>query len=143
MAALHVLDAAFVGGEDLTRLDVKARADVVSALCRAVNKPTRVDYVRLRPKELLGLEHLPAAVAAMQPRVLKSGGMRPRLTHPVAVGREEEGGGGARYFVPTGVLMFRVVQDPYMISLSRSQVCVCVGENWRPQLAIILIFFSS
>ncbi len=34
VAAMHVIDAVFVGGEDLTKLDIKARAEIVHSLCR-------------------------------------------------------------------------------------------------------------
>ena len=55
-----------------------------------MNKPTRVDYVRLRPKELLRLEHLPSVIGDLTPRMLKSGGNRPRLTHPIRTEHGED-----------------------------------------------------
>ncbi len=85
-----------------------------------MNKPTRTDYLRLRPKELLNLEHLSPVLSGMAARVLKTGGMRPRLTHPV-VSETDEDRSLPRYFVPTGLLLFKLVRDPYMISVSRSQ----------------------
>ena len=80
-SCFHVIDAFFIGGESLLSRDVKSRHDLVRrCLVRAVNKQTRSEQTPLRAKELIGLERMPEVVEAMKLRMLKSGGMRPRLT---------------------------------------------------------------
>ena len=56
--SIHVIDAIFIGGEDLQDLDFKTRNLQVQMLINAMNKPTRPEYVVLRQKPVHGLEHL-------------------------------------------------------------------------------------
>ncbi len=114
--AVHIIDAAFIGGDDLRNYDVKKRAELVRILCRSVNKPTHREYAVLRPKELHSTENLPAVLRRLAPRLLKTGGPRFRLTSDLL----SDDGNEPRYFVPTGACFFPVVQGPYMMALSRS-----------------------
>lgn len=56
--AIHIIDALFIGGEDIRGRDFMTRNQYIQMLAKAVNKPTRSDYVVLRPKEIHSLERL-------------------------------------------------------------------------------------
>ena len=56
--SIHVIDAIFIGGENVQNLDFKARNQQIEMLIKAVNKPTRPEFVVLRKKEVYSLERL-------------------------------------------------------------------------------------
>jgi len=129
--AFHVIDALYLGGEDVRDVDFKARNAMITAFCQSMNKPTEREFVTLRPKEIFGLETLGERLENLRPRVLKGSGGKPRLTSDVPEQSEANGfhshtngaqpGSDTMYFCPTSVLMFRIVRDPFMIAMSKSQ----------------------
>lgn len=117
---IHIIDAAFIGGEDLRDKDVKFRHELIKVMVKTVNKFTRNDLTVLRAKELFGLERMHEILNGLEFRPVKSFGPRPRLTISVddyATCSYQQP--APRYFVPSGVIMFRVVKEPYMIALSK------------------------
>jgi len=122
VTAFHIIDALYLGGEDLREMDIKTRNELAVNFCKAMNKPTVPDYVTIRAKELFGLEHLPEVLNHLKPRMLKGAGGKFRLTQDVGAGHDVASSAAhAKYFTPTGVLMQRVVKEPYLIAFSKSQ----------------------
>ena len=118
--SLHVIDAVYVAGEDWRNHDLKTRNEMLKVLVKAMAKPSLPDHLPMRVKEIVGLENLEEQfLKRLKLRVLK-GTNGPRLTIDV----DEEMVHDRvimRYFMPTGLLMFPIVKEPYMMAFSRSQ----------------------
>merc|ERR1712142_240435 len=133
VVAFHVIDVLFLGGEDLRDTDIKTRNELAKVFCKAMNKTTVPEYVTLRAKEMFGLEKLPDVLNQLKPRMLKGAGGKFRLTQDIGRGQDclmmetttpsggGGGGGASKYFCPTGILLQRVVREPFMIAFSKSQ----------------------
>ena len=118
--SLHVIDAVYVAGEDWRNHDLKARNEKLKIFVKAMAKPSQPDHLPMRVKDIVGLENLQEQfLSKLTERVLKGINGR-RLTFDVdkeTVGDREI----LRYFMPTGLLMFPIVKEPYMMAFSRSQ----------------------
>lgn len=121
VTGFHIIDALYLGGEDIRTIDFKTRNEMIRGFCQAMNKPTEREYVTLRPKEVFGLEHLRHRLENFQPRVLKGSGGMPRFTWDICEQQPTNDNSNSLYFCPTGVLMFRIVKEPFTIALSKSQ----------------------
>ena len=117
---LHILDALFIAGEDLREKELKLRNAMLKTLVQSMAKPSQPDHLPMRVKDIVGLENLQEQfLSKLTERVLKGINGR-RLTFDVdkeTVGDREI----FRYFMPTGLLMFPIVKEPYMMAFSRSQ----------------------
>lgn len=58
MTAIHIVDAAFLGGEDVRKLNYKDRLQQCSIFAKAINKPSLPDYTVVRAKEVFGLDSI-------------------------------------------------------------------------------------
>jgi cap1 methyltransferase len=58
MTALHIVDAAFLGGEDIRKLNYKDRLQQCKIFAKAINKPSLPDYTIVRAKEVFGLDSI-------------------------------------------------------------------------------------
>ena len=79
----------------------------------------------MRVKDIVGLENLKEQFLSRLVLKVIKGTNGPRLTldldSETFVTSEGEEREISRYFVPTGVLMFPIVKDPYMMAFSKSQ----------------------
>lgn len=78
--AVQIIDAAFIGSQDLRNLDFKTRNEFCHLLAKSVNKSTRKDYVTLRAKTIFGLERLADVFDLLTKRTFKGQGVRQGLT---------------------------------------------------------------
>ena len=122
MTTFHIIDASFLGGEDLRGMDFIRRNEMCKLFAKAMNKTSLPSYVTIRSKEVFGFEHLKEQVFHhLHPRLLKSSGGRHRITFDL--NHDDMNGQNApniSYYCPTGILFQRIVKEPWMIAKSRS-----------------------
>ena len=76
------------------------------------------DFIKLRVKPLYKLEDVDKVFSRCSEKMLKGGGQAPKTTLDLS---ETDNDGQVRYYVPTGLMFYRTVREPYMMALSRSQ----------------------
>ncbi|KAF0313372.1 Cap-specific mRNA (nucleoside-2'-O-)-methyltransferase 1 [Amphibalanus amphitrite] len=102
--ALHLMDAAVLGGEDVRRMPLPRRLAACAAFAAAVNKPTRSDLAPVRCKKPYKMEELRALLEGFERCPVKGSHGLQRLVHVVDEG---EGPDEVVFFVPTGLMMLR------------------------------------
>jgi cap1 methyltransferase len=85
---------------------------------RAISRPTRSDLAPIRVKELVRFEQIENVFPSLQMKVIKGSGHMRKLCYCCP---ELGGGDQSRYIVPTGLLVIRIVNDPWMMAISKSQ----------------------
>ena len=122
MTTFHIIDAVFLRGEDLRAIDFKARNEMCRVFAKAMSKNNMPGFVTIRSKEIFGLEYLEDILQNLQMRLLKSSGGRSRVTYDVMNQDQVQGPtNSASYFCPTGVLLQKIVREPFMMAKSKSQ----------------------
>lgn len=116
---LHLIDGLVLNGKDVRNMHIVDRHRYLHKFAKALNKPSRPDYAPIRCKELFRLEQLHEVLQPprLDLRIMKGGPM------PRRVFTEEEGDlhSLSHYIVPTGVIMLKATQDPWMMAFSKSQ----------------------
>ena len=125
MTALHILDAIFLGEEDLREIDFIKRNEMIKIFAKAMNKSSLPGNITIRSKEVFGLQNISDQILhRLQPRLLKSSGGRLRITCDVNPSDlnifSDASNSKPPYFCPSGVLCQRIVKEPWMIAKSRS-----------------------
>jgi len=115
---IHIIDALFLGGEDMRSLHFMERHAQLTLFVSVMNKSSRSDYVKLRVKNVYKLEELEKVFSKCSLKLLKGGGTNAKVI--ITLG-DVDGDDQARYYVPSGLLFYRTVTEPYMMAMSRSQ----------------------
>ena len=123
VTTLHIIDALFLGGEDLRQLDFIRRNELCKIFAKAMNKSSFPGYITIRCKEIFGFEHFQEHIIQnLQPRVLKNSQGRRRITYDInsELNTNMANNSNVSYFCPSGILCQRIVKEPWMIAKSRS-----------------------
>ncbi|XP_032792891.2 cap-specific mRNA (nucleoside-2'-O-)-methyltransferase 1 [Daphnia magna] len=111
--ALHVIDAVFLGGVDVSQFHMKERSEKIRQYCKALNKASRTDLVTVRAKENFTLEDVNQIFHRLIPRIIKNSGCQERLVFCL---EDDE----QRAYLPSGLLLYKATKDPWMLALSKS-----------------------
>ncbi|XP_046632106.1 cap-specific mRNA (nucleoside-2'-O-)-methyltransferase 1-like isoform X1 [Daphnia pulicaria] len=111
--ALHVIDAVFLGGVDVSKLHLKDRSEKIRQFCKALNRVSRTDLVTVRAKENFKLEDVEQIFHRLTPRILKNSGCQERLVFCL----EDD---DQRAFLPSGLMLYKATKSPWMLALSKS-----------------------
>ena len=114
--SVHVLDAVFLCGTDIRSMHFNERIEKIKKFVKAVSRPTRSDLAPIRVKEPVRFEHIETIFSSMEWKTVKGGGQIRKLCY-----RCYEQGDQSRYFIPTGLHLIRIVSDPWMMAMSKSQ----------------------
>ena len=113
--SVHIIDGFFLGGEDISRKHFMERHEDIKLFIQSMTKNTRHDFVKLKLKNIYKLEDLSPLYRNCSLKILK-GKSAPMLVHEL---NELETDGLSRYFQPSGVMLFKIVKDPWMMALSK------------------------
>ncbi|CAL4088364.1 unnamed protein product [Meganyctiphanes norvegica] len=116
---LHLIDGLILNGKDIRNMHIVDRHRYLCKFASALNKPSRPDYAPMRCKQLFKLEMLQEVLKPprLDMRVMK-GGPKPRRVFTEVEGNSHD---VSHYTIPTGVIMLKATQDPWMMAFSRSQ----------------------
>ncbi|CAG2059417.1 unnamed protein product [Timema podura] len=109
---LHIIDAIFLGGKDISKLHITERLKLCRKFCQALNKSTRTDLMPIRTKQLFDLEYIDQIFDRLKMRSVKNAGGHPRLVFNLD-------SDGERFCLPGGVLILKGTQTPFMRCLSK------------------------
>nr|CAD7441736.1 unnamed protein product [Timema bartmani] len=71
---LHIIDAIFLGGKDISKLHITERLKLCRKFCQALNKSTRTDLMPIRTKQLFDLEYIDQIFDRLKMRSVKNAG---------------------------------------------------------------------
>jgi len=118
--SVQVIDALFLGGEDVRSLHFMERHRRASLFVKVMNKPSRSDLVRIKVKALFKLEELVCETSSLwtqlERRLLKGRGEALVLSNT-----DPEPDGSYKFFQAKGLMAYKHVRDPYIMALSKSQ----------------------
>ena len=97
---VHVIDALFIGGEDVRHADFRLRNELVHVLVDAVNKRVKSDHAVLRAKTIHNLENLEHLLSKQKLRLLKTQMSRMRVTLDLDDPHDDL----PRFYCPSGLL---------------------------------------
>lgn len=108
---IHVVDALVLGGKDVRNRHYSHRMQYAAMFVKAISKPSRPDVVVVKTKTVFSLRALHEIFDRLNMRRIK-GRSRPALCYMV----EEN-----RAFVPSGIVFFKHLNDPWSTAFSKSQ----------------------
>ncbi|XP_054724834.1 cap-specific mRNA (nucleoside-2'-O-)-methyltransferase 1-like [Uloborus diversus] len=108
---LHIIDAISIGGKDVRKRHYKDRMIQAEKLVKAVSKPSKKDYTSLRVKTVFDLHLVREVFAKLALKFIKNSQV-PRLCFDLD---------NERHILPTGLLIFRTVVDPWVVAFSKTQ----------------------
>merc|ERR1740128_82100 len=111
--ALHIIDAIYLGGVDVSQLHLKERHEKCRKYAKSLNKPSRTDLVTIRVKESFKLEDVMQIFQRLIQRIVKNSGCQERLVFLV----EDD---DQRAYLPSGLLLYKATKSPWMLGLSKS-----------------------
>lgn len=111
--ALHIIDAIYLGGVDISQLHLKDRYEKCRKYAKSLNKPSRTDLVTIRVKESFKLEDLELIFNRLNQRIVKNSGCRERVVFNI----EDE---DQRAYLPSGLLLYKATKSPWMLGLSKT-----------------------
>lgn len=109
--AMHLIDVLYLGGTDVRNLSFIERITMAKKLVKAVSKPSRPDFIPLRTKDIFQLEEIDQIFDRLAMKIVKGSSGMPRLCYKM----EDE-----RHFLPTGLFIIKMVEDPWMTAFSRT-----------------------
>lgn len=97
---LHVIDALFIGGEDVRHSDFRHRNELVHVLVDAMNKRVKSDHIVMRAKAVHNLENLEHLLGQQKLRLLKSQMRKLQVTLDLDDPHDDL----PRFFCPSGLM---------------------------------------
>nr|CAD7193950.1 unnamed protein product [Timema douglasi] len=76
---LHIIDAIFLGGKDISKRHITERLKLCHKFCQALNKSTRTDLMPIRTKQLFDLEYIDQVFDRLKMRSVKNAGVNALL----------------------------------------------------------------
>nr|CAD7257698.1 unnamed protein product [Timema shepardi] len=73
---LHIIDAIFLGGKDISKRHITERLKLCHKFCQALNKSTRTDLMPIRTKQLFDLEYIDQVFDRLKMRSVKNAALR-------------------------------------------------------------------
>ena len=113
--SVHIIDGFCLGGDNISKKHFMERHEDIKLFIQSITKNSRNDYVKLKLKNVYKLEDLKPLYKNCSLKILK-GKCAPMLVHEL---NEMEPDGLPRYFQPSGVMLFKIVRDPWMMALSK------------------------
>ncbi|XP_035231322.1 cap-specific mRNA (nucleoside-2'-O-)-methyltransferase 1-like [Stegodyphus dumicola] len=110
ITCLHIIDAICLGGKDVRKQHYENRMLLAAKLAKAVSKPSRSDYTYLRVKKVWLLSEIDQIFENLTMKYTKNS-MVPRLCYDL---------GDGRHILPTGLLIFKTTQDPWVTAYSKT-----------------------
>ncbi|KDR15308.1 cap-specific mRNA (nucleoside-2'-O-)-methyltransferase 1 [Zootermopsis nevadensis] len=107
---LHIIDAIFLGGIDISGEHLTLRNKLCSQFAEALNKDSRLDLTSIHVKKLYDLEFVEEIFDKLNQRMIKGTGGSYRLAYET----------GDRFFLPHGLMFLKATQEPWMRHMSRS-----------------------
>ncbi|XP_038074653.1 cap-specific mRNA (nucleoside-2'-O-)-methyltransferase 1-like [Patiria miniata] len=111
MCALHMLDAMWLGGEDVRQLHFTERITKAELFVKAIHKPTKPTLTPLRVKEVFRFEEIHKIFDRLEFKQVKGSGRQQRLCFRTNT---------ERHFIPTGVCLVKTINDPWTMHWSRT-----------------------
>lgn len=113
--SLHILDAMFLSGEDITNLHFNDRIERLKKFVKAITRPSRSDLAPVRIKDIYRFEEITQMFERLSMRRVK-GSSQPKLCYCLQQGVCDD---QPRYLIPTGVYFIKTVKDPWMMGQSK------------------------
>lgn len=114
--AMHVVDALFICNTDVRQLHYSERIEKAKKFVKAISRPTRSDLAPIRVKEPVRFEQVETLFPSLQMKMIKGSGQIRKLCYCCHEDEEH-----SRYILPAGLLLIRIVNEPWMMAMSRSQ----------------------
>uniref|UniRef100_A0A0K2UNK7 Cap-specific mRNA (nucleoside-2'-O-)-methyltransferase 1 n=1 Tax=Lepeophtheirus salmonis TaxID=72036 RepID=A0A0K2UNK7_LEPSM len=110
--AFHIIDALYLGEEDVRRRPIEDRNKAIKLFIKALNKRTQPSSTIMRSKHLFCFEKLEQELSSLSLKNVKGCGSIPRLTSSAI------NNGSDPFYLPQGMLLFKVVAERYIIGWS-------------------------
>ncbi|KAB7505155.1 Cap-specific mRNA (nucleoside-2'-O-)-methyltransferase 1 [Armadillidium nasatum] len=132
--SVHLIDGLVLNGFDVTNMHLVERHNYLKKFAMALNKESRNDLCTIRCKNLYKLEDIESVVKPplIDWRVMKGANGAARRVYREAEAYEDE---PVRYTIPSGIMLLKITQDPWMMAYSKSQkrkycTSYCEGAFW-------------
>ncbi|XP_033633452.1 cap-specific mRNA (nucleoside-2'-O-)-methyltransferase 1-like [Asterias rubens] len=109
--ALHMLDAMWLGGEDVRHLHFTERIIKAELFVKAIHKPTKASQTPLRVKEVYRFEEINKIFDRLEFKQIKGSGRQQRLCFR---------NNADRHFIPAGVYLIKTINEPWTMHWSRT-----------------------
>jgi len=122
VTAFHIVDAIFLGEEDLRQRDLVERNELCRIFAKAMNKTNMPHYIHIRSKESFSMQYLPEKISKhMHGRLLKGYIRKPKITYDVNHSEKMNiNKQNVSYIVPMGIMCLRITKEPWMRTISKS-----------------------
>ncbi|KZC07705.1 PREDICTED: cap-specific mRNA (nucleoside-2'-O-)-methyltransferase 1 [Dufourea novaeangliae] len=117
LQALHIIDAFFLGTEDISRKSLKDRHELAKKFCEALWKPDGSNYDRIRTKDLFPLLPKPLEKLCVKERLMKNN--QPALVYEFTK-TYLDSINDKSYFIPNSVLFLKSIASPWTRNFSRT-----------------------
>ncbi|XP_069191873.1 cap-specific mRNA (nucleoside-2'-O-)-methyltransferase 1 isoform X2 [Procambarus clarkii] len=119
LTTLHLIDGLILNGKDIRNLHIVERHTYLKKFALALNKTSRPDLAPIRCKQLYKLENLEEILSAprLHHRLMKGGPVPKRVFIEVEGETERD----TFCTVPTGLLLLKATNEPWMMAFSKSK----------------------
>lgn len=125
--AFHIIDAVFLGGEDLRDKDLQTRNKLCKTFAQAMTKNSMPEYLPIRAKDMFDLRDLKLEVfSKLKFRSVKGCGRILRATLDLQSSERASANSQANskrstiYGCVTGIMCFKAAREPYCLEWSRT-----------------------
>ncbi|XP_042901546.1 cap-specific mRNA (nucleoside-2'-O-)-methyltransferase 1 isoform X2 [Parasteatoda tepidariorum] len=110
ITCLHIFDAMYLGGKDVRNFHFQDRLSLAEKFVKAISKPSKSDYTKLRVKEAWQLPDIEQIFQRLSMKFIKNAPV-PRLCFDL---------GDGRHILPTGLLIFKTTAEPWITAFSKT-----------------------
>ncbi|XP_033334094.2 cap methyltransferase 1 [Megalopta genalis] len=132
LLALHIIDAYFLGGENVSNEHLRKRHTLAKKFCEALWNP---NGIRIRTKDLFALRLNIREKLCVQKRIMKNG--QPVLAYELLNTYSDDHSFEKPYFAINSILFLKTIADPWTLNLSSTYSQLYV-YNSKTQLSLFI-----